>query len=147
MAKKLTRRKFLKDCSALTAGSLAAGSTSFVSCTKSPVKVKEGGVISIEPTPRFEISSYFYLQFMEPLGITDGSVEAGWDYNIDNWRVDLVDIVKDGSNPRITSRTSRFFSSINFESFASRFNRIRGSVLDALKFNHQESYSTVRPSR
>ncbi len=95
MAKKLTRRKFLKDCSALTAGSLVAGSTSLVSCTKQEVKENNGNVISIDPEPRFEISPYFYLQFMEPLGITDGSVEAAWDYRIDDWRADLVEAVKD----------------------------------------------------
>jgi alpha-N-arabinofuranosidase len=95
MTKKLTRRKFLRDCSALTASSLVAGSTSLVSCSKSPVRVKDGSAVSIDPEPRFEISPYFYMQFMEPLGITDGSVEAGWDYNIDDWRADLIDVVKD----------------------------------------------------
>ncbi len=95
MAKKLTRRKFLKGCSALTASSLVAGSNSLVSFAESAIKENDAGVISIDPVPRFEISPYFYLQFMEPLGITDGSVEAAWDYNIDDWRADLVDVVKD----------------------------------------------------
>lgn len=95
MPKKITRRDFLEDCSALTASSLAVGSTLFTSCSKSPVRVKDGGAIIIDPTPRFEISPYFYMQFMEPLGITDGSVEAAWDYNIDDWRPDLVELAKD----------------------------------------------------
>jgi alpha-L-arabinofuranosidase len=94
MPKKLTRRKFLKDCSAITAGSLAVGSTSLVSCSKSGIRVKDGGVISINPKPKFAISPHFYMQFMEPLGITDGSVEAAWDYNTDDWRADLIEVVK-----------------------------------------------------
>ena len=35
------------------------------------------------------------MQFMEPLGITDSSVEAAWDYDQDDWRKDFVDIVRD----------------------------------------------------
>jgi len=49
----------------------------------------------IDPKPLFEISPYLYMQFMEPLGITDGSVEAAWDYDVDDWRKDFVDVVKD----------------------------------------------------
>lgn len=47
-------------------------------------------VIEVDPTPAFEISPYMYLQFMEPLGDTDGSVEAAWDYDTGDWRQDLV---------------------------------------------------------
>ena len=36
--------------------------------------------IRIDPTPLFELSPYLYMQFMEPLGATDGSVEAAWDH-------------------------------------------------------------------
>jgi hypothetical protein len=28
--------------------------------------------IRIDPTPLFELSPYLYMQFMEPLGVTDG---------------------------------------------------------------------------
>jgi alpha-N-arabinofuranosidase len=35
------------------------------------------------------------MQFMEPLGTTDSSVEASWDYGTDNWRKDLVTITRD----------------------------------------------------
>ena len=51
--------------------------------------------IVIDPTPRFEISPLLYMQFMEPLGTTDGSVEASWDYDKDDWRADFVDVVRD----------------------------------------------------
>ena len=35
--------------------------------------------IVIDPEPRFPLSPYLYMQFMEPLGTTDGSVAAAWD--------------------------------------------------------------------
>ncbi|MCW5980390.1 MAG: alpha-L-arabinofuranosidase [Bryobacteraceae bacterium] len=54
-----------------------------------------GAAIVIDPKPLFDISPYLYMQFMEPLGTTDSSVEAAWDYNIDDWRADFVDVVKD----------------------------------------------------
>jgi alpha-N-arabinofuranosidase len=38
----------------------------------------------------FDLSAGLYMQFMEPLGVTDGSVEAGWDHLRDRWRPDLV---------------------------------------------------------
>jgi alpha-N-arabinofuranosidase len=79
---KTGRREFLLGCS-----SAAAGTTLFA----------QGGArtIVIDPKPLFEISSYLYMQFMEPLGTTDSSVEAAWDYDADDWRKDLVETVKD----------------------------------------------------
>jgi len=35
------------------------------------------------------------MQFMEPLGVTDSSVEASWDYEKDDWRQDFVDVSRD----------------------------------------------------
>ena len=35
------------------------------------------------------------MQFMEPLGVTDSSVEAAWDYNRDDWRRDFVETTAD----------------------------------------------------
>jgi alpha-L-arabinofuranosidase len=49
----------------------------------------------IDPQPKFDISPWLYMQFMEPLGVTDSSVEASWDYDLDDWRKDFVDAVKD----------------------------------------------------
>ena len=46
--------------------------------------------IAIDPAPRFELSPYLFMQFMEPLGATDGSVEAAWDHQRGDWRDDLV---------------------------------------------------------
>jgi alpha-N-arabinofuranosidase len=46
--------------------------------------------VVVDPTLRFEISRTLYMQFMEPLGVTDSSVEAAWDYERDDWRSDFV---------------------------------------------------------
>jgi alpha-L-arabinofuranosidase len=35
------------------------------------------------------------MQFMEPLGTTDSSVEAAWDFDTDDWRKDFVATVRD----------------------------------------------------
>ena len=45
--------------------------------------------LRIDPTPRFELSPNLYMQFMEPLGATDGSVEAAWEHEHDRWRDDV----------------------------------------------------------
>jgi alpha-L-arabinofuranosidase len=46
--------------------------------------------IVIDPTPKHDLSPYLYMQFMEPLGATDGSVEAAWDHIKDRWRPDVI---------------------------------------------------------
>ena len=46
--------------------------------------------IMVDPHPLFELSPYLYMQFMEPLGATDGSVEGAWDHLRDQWREDVV---------------------------------------------------------
>ena len=51
--------------------------------------------IQIDPRPLFDISPWLYMQFMEPLGVTDSSVEAAWNYDFDDWRQDFVEVVKD----------------------------------------------------
>jgi hypothetical protein len=48
--------------------------------------------LEIDPTPRFALSPYLYMQFMEPLGVTDGSVDAAWDFGSDRWREDVVEV-------------------------------------------------------
>jgi len=81
------RRTFIRNCSALALGSTLGSSGSYSSNT-SPAVV-------IDSEPRFEISPYLYMQFMEPLGTTDSSVEAAWDYETNDWRSDFVELVKD----------------------------------------------------
>ncbi len=52
--------------------------------------MKEREALIINPLPTFELSPYLYMQFMEPLGATDGSVTAAWDFQHDTWRDDVV---------------------------------------------------------
>ena len=81
------RRKFLQQCGALVLSSSAGASAQNSARATSSVL--------IDPQPLFEISPYLYMQFMEPLGTTDSSVEACWDYDADDWRADFVGLVKD----------------------------------------------------
>jgi len=60
-----------------------------------PAAAQSPSSLLIDPQPRFEISPWLYMQFMEPLGATDSSVEAAWDYDRDDWRTDFIDTVKD----------------------------------------------------
>ena len=53
----------------------------------------EGGeAIRVDPKPLFDLSPYLYMQFLEPLGVTDSSIDAAWDFLADRWREDLVEI-------------------------------------------------------
>jgi alpha-N-arabinofuranosidase len=51
--------------------------------------------VVVDPTPQFALSPYLYMQFMEPLGTTDGSVAAAWDSLRDRWRPDVIDVTKE----------------------------------------------------
>src|SRR5215468_9088926 len=52
-------------------------------------------LIAIDPAPRFPLSPYLYMQFMEPLGATDASVEAAWDHLRDDWREDVLEVTRE----------------------------------------------------
>jgi len=52
-------------------------------------------LISIDPNPLFDLSPYLYMQFMEPLGVTDSSVDAAWDFVRDEWRQDVIDATRE----------------------------------------------------
>jgi alpha-L-arabinofuranosidase len=84
-----TRRELLQAGSVLAAAPLGPPAPA-VAATSSPANV-----LRIDPTPLFPISPHLYMQFMEPLGVTDGSVEAAWDYDADGWRRDFADTVAD----------------------------------------------------
>ena len=80
-----TRRDFLKAMGFGTASSIVT-SSGHVEATPSPLR--------IDPSPQHHLSPYLYMQFMEPLGTTDGSVAAAWDFAHDRWREDVIDITK-----------------------------------------------------
>lgn len=50
--------------------------------------------IVIDPQPCHRLSPYLHTQFMEPLGTTDGSVEAAWNHQISDWRADVVEVTR-----------------------------------------------------
>src|SRR5512137_926007 len=80
-----TRREFM--------GLLGAGA---VACTIRPALAQEGqSAIVVDPAPRFALSPYLYMQFMEPLGVTDSSVDAAWDFASDRWREDVVETTRE----------------------------------------------------
>ena len=80
----ISRRQALGLMTATAAG-LAAGS-SLVAQAQEPSLP----VLRVKPEPLFELSPFLHMQFMEPLGTTDGSVEAAWDHLHDRWRPDVV---------------------------------------------------------
>ncbi len=50
--------------------------------------------IKIDPKPLFKLSPYLYMQFMEPLGTADTSVDAAWDFVHNRWRPELMEAVQ-----------------------------------------------------
>ncbi len=51
-------------------------------------------VLRIDPSPTHELSPHLYMQFMEPLGTNDSSVEASWDHLNDRWRPELIEATR-----------------------------------------------------
>src|SRR5579863_4865695 len=82
----MNRRSFLRSNSIVAGAALAAAALP---------ATRDRPSIRIDPNPQFEISPHLYMQFMEPLGVTDSSVAAAWDYTADDWRIDFVDTLQD----------------------------------------------------
>ena len=51
--------------------------------------------IRIDPSARHSISPYLYMQFMEPLGVADTSVDAAWDFIENDWYPAVIDKVRE----------------------------------------------------
>ncbi len=83
----MNRRDFLRENSMMAGAVLASSAL--------PSASEKTAQILIDPAPQFEISPYLYMQFMEPLGVTDASVAAAWDYELDDWRQDFVEATRD----------------------------------------------------
>jgi alpha-L-arabinofuranosidase len=84
----MNRRTFIKATS-LSAVALAAARAQTAAAEDKTT------AISIDPKPLFDLSPYLYMQFMEPLGATDNSMEAAWSYDADDWRSDFIATTKD----------------------------------------------------
>jgi alpha-L-arabinofuranosidase len=89
----MKRRRFLKTCAGLASG--AALAESWPAVRAQTAEAHASTSIVLEPKPLFEISPRLYMQFMEPLGVTDPSVEAAWDYGRDDWRADFIETTRD----------------------------------------------------
>jgi alpha-L-arabinofuranosidase len=93
------RRTFLKESTMAVAGAASGGVLRADSPRLQEAQRQTGNAILIDPTPLFELSPFLYMQFMEPLGATDGSVEAAWDHVRDRWREDVVDVTRELAPP------------------------------------------------
>lgn len=51
--------------------------------------------LKIDPKKKHVISPYLYMQFMEPLGVADTSVDAAWDFVENDWFPEVIDKVKE----------------------------------------------------
>ena len=89
MSRHLTRRDAVKS---LVVGATA---TTLASARLAADEMIEPSSLKVDLSPRFELSPYLYMQFMEPLGVTDSSVEASWEHLKDCWRPDLIEATQD----------------------------------------------------
>lgn len=87
----MKRRDFVK-LAGISSTSLALAPTGNLLSANTKLPVSD---IIINPTPGFELSPWLYMQFMEPLGVTDSSVEAAWDHENDSWRKDVIETTKE----------------------------------------------------
>lgn len=87
----MNRREFMKTVGLGSAAVAVTGQK----LSGRDVNPKAEGLISVDPKPRFELSPYLYMQFMEPLGVTDTSVDAAWDFGADRWREDVIEITQE----------------------------------------------------
>lgn len=95
----MKRRTFLKESTLAAAGIATAGALRAAEPAQIEARRQDAGSILVDPKPLFELSPYLYMQFMEPLGATDGSVEAAWDHLLDQWREDVVEITRELGPP------------------------------------------------
>jgi len=89
----MNRRTFLTTSAAAATGIAAQAFGG--SHERTDVRRQDESAIVVNPTPLFELSPYLFMQFMEPLGATDGSVEAAWDHLRDDWREDVVAVTRE----------------------------------------------------
>jgi alpha-L-arabinofuranosidase len=95
----MRRRAFLKESTMAVAGAASAGVLRATAAASQEAQRQTRSAILVDPKPRFELSPYLYMQFMEPLGATDGSVEAAWDHLHDAWRDDVVAVTRELAPP------------------------------------------------
>jgi alpha-L-arabinofuranosidase len=94
MAMNPDRRNFLKQGAGALGLAAIAQLQNAARCQAAAAQDSNGAIV-IDPKPLFDLSPHLYMQFMEPLGTTDSSVEAAWSYDADTWRQDFIDATKD----------------------------------------------------
>ncbi len=87
----MQRRTFIQRCTAVAGGALLARQA----LAQSAAEPRPGAAIVVDPAPLFDISPWLHMQFMEPLGLTDASVEGSWDHRADDWRADFIETTRD----------------------------------------------------
>ena len=85
----MDRRRFVK---ALGAGAAALGLGGLRAA--GAAETAAPATLEVDPAPKFDLSPYLYMQFMEPLGTTDSSVEAAWDFVGQRWRPDVLEATR-----------------------------------------------------
>ena len=91
----MNRREFLLKSGSAAVVALTAAQLNAMARAQAADGLASGATIVLDPKPLFEISPHLYMQFMEPLGVTDSSVEAAWDYSRDDWRQDFVETTRE----------------------------------------------------
>jgi alpha-L-arabinofuranosidase len=92
----MNRRDFIKLSVGAVTSAWAARTPASRAATEAAATADAGApLLRVDPTPRHDLSPWLYMHFMEPLGVTDGSIEAAWDHANDRWRPDLVDLTKE----------------------------------------------------
>ena len=51
--------------------------------------------LKIDKKEKHDISPYLYMQFMEPLGTADASIDAAWDFEENDWSPCVIDKVRE----------------------------------------------------
>jgi alpha-L-arabinofuranosidase len=86
---RLSRRRFV---TALGAAAPAVGLATLRAAETSERTAP--ATLEVDPAPRFDLSPHLYMQFMEPLGVTDSSVAAAWDFLAHRWRRDVLEATR-----------------------------------------------------
>ena len=85
---KFSRRSLLQGIGAAT-----AVTTAVHAAPRRPARASHRkDDLAVDPKPTFDLSPWLYMQFMEPLGATDGSVECAWNPNENEWRGNVVQL-------------------------------------------------------
>jgi alpha-L-arabinofuranosidase len=90
MNNSISRRNMLKGVAAGLTGAMVSRVNENIGFAE-----EKQALLTVNPKPDFELSPWLYMQFMEPLGATDGSVEAAWSHQHRYWRKDVLDISRD----------------------------------------------------